>query len=77
MTIKPRLKPKPVSFLSAIRKLAERAAAKKQQGGGEAGGGEAGGAQTQEGEEIASGKEDVVDAEFEEVKDDEEEKISK
>ncbi len=49
-------------------KLAERAAAKKQQGGGEAGG-ETGGAQTQEGEKSASGKEDVVDAEFEEVKD--------
>ena len=55
-------------------KLAERAAAKKQQGGGEAGG-ETGGAQTQEGEKSASGKENVVDAEFEEVKDDEEEKV--
>jgi molecular chaperone DnaK len=54
-------------------KLAELAAAKKQQGGGEAGGGESGGAQTQEGEK-ASSKEDVVDAEFEEVKDDKKKK---
>ncbi len=54
-------------------KLAERAAAKKQQGGGEAGG-ETGGAQTQEGEKSASGKEDVVDAEFEEVKDEKKKK---
>lgn len=57
-------------------KLAERAYAKKQQTGGESGG-EAGGSQGQGGagpQSESPGKEDVVDAEFEEVKDEDKKK---
>lgn len=58
-----------------VGKLAELAAKKQQSGGDGGAGGNTGGAQDQGGKsESTTGKEDVVDAEFEEVKDDEKKK---